>query len=734
MRSHLVGAVVCLIIVMSGAPAARASLGEQGVQLQGVQLQGVQLQGVQLQGVQLQGVQLQGVQLQGVQLQGVQLQNSQLVGYSGTTYKSGAAMEGAYLQTRLSNNQTAWLYVVDVKTSTATNTMSAPAHRSNSDVSLYHIKMYGDAGWFDPCPGDHYGMLLAGVWDSDADWYSSSDITYACSSGVLYKCAHNWGYKPWKGLHDAHGQWHSAPAMAELHETCVHAARAAYCGSIGSFTEDGNAVDLYDNYGFNTPLGEDARHGMFGLEAYFDANGAYEIFDNTRNDHYATEQGFSCITVSQEHQYKTAPAPGTINGRSYANKQQWLTDGGWSSPQTAYQLGLHHIAVASATQCPHAPALLGEPLAVDCNSCTRAVCGANPECCVTDAFEETGYWSSTCVAAAQQLCGAQLWSEPRPFFDDTLESNDTLDGARNLYWGFLNGLWVSGADHDFYRFPFGATSVELTYDQADGDVNARVWQNGVIIATAAGVTGREVLSVPSGAALEVYASGAVANVYHLALNGWDAADELASETCSWEGIASSRGTATAIGAGFHTSLGVCNGGQAWFANRGTTSQRVHVNFDGAAGNLNATAYTSSGAYAGFSIGTGNVETVTVPAGGTLQVWAVSGASNHFSLTVLPTTTPSEDVITLNTMPYKWNTIYPAGDVDEFVAEYRGKAIVSFEHDRGDLGVSVYDRNNQLIGFSFGSGDVETVSVPSGGKIRVYGFSGATNAYSIVLVP
>jgi hypothetical protein len=731
MRTLAFGSFVLLAIVLSASPA-RAGLGEQGVQLQGVQLQGVQLQGVQLQGVQLQGVQLQGVQLQGVQLQGVQLQGSQLTGYNGSTYLSGAQMEDSYLQAKFSNGQTAWMYVVDAKTSTKENTLASSTYRSNSDVWLYRIMLYTDAGWMDPCPNDHYGMLMSGVYNTDGKWSSSTtQLTLACSSGVVYKCAHNWGYKPWKGMWDAYSQWHSPAAIRDLHQTCVHAARAAYCGSVASFTHDGNAVDMFDNYGFNTPLSEGATQGMFAMEAYFDINGAYEIFDQTRNGLYASEQGFSCLTISQEYQYQTAAAPSTINGQTYANKQQWLIDGGWSSPQTAFQLGLNHIAVSTSTACTHSPALLGDSLATDCNTCTRSVCAAHPDCCVLDKYYE-GHWDSTCVAAAQQLCGNQLWSEPRPFFDDAYEDNDLISAAKSLYFGFLNGLWVTAADHDFYKFPWGQAATEVTYDQAAGDVNVRVWQNGSVLSSSVGTTGRETITVPAGGTLEVYASGTTANVYHLAINGWDANDELASETCVWDSAGASRTTAAPIDHGYYSSLGVCNGGAAWFST--ARAIRVQVSFAASAGNLNAASYDSNGYIYGASTGTGNVETITVPAGGTFQVYGVSGASNEFSLTILPTSgTEPGDPVVIGTEPFLSNSIYPAGDADEIIAEYGGTAVLAFEHDRGDLGLASYDRSGTLVGLSVTTSDVETVTVPTGGRVRVFGYSGVTNAYSLTLL-
>jgi hypothetical protein len=728
MRSQLVGSLV--ISMLLGAGGAEAGIEQQGVSIQGVSIQGVSIQGVSIQGVSIQGVSIQGVSIQGVSIQGVSIQGSQLTGWSGSTYVSGEGLEGAYMLANLSNGQTAWLYVWDAKTDTTQSTLTNPTYRSNSDVWLYRIMMYTDAGWIDPCPGDRYGMLMSGGWNANGQWSSSStNITYACTSGVIAKCARSWGYKPWKAMYDPYGQYHSPSQIRQLHQGCVHAARAAYCANEVSFTEDGNAVDLFDNFGFNTPLDEDARHGMFGMEAYFEPRGAYQLFDQTRNGDWGHVLDGCHAGAHIDQTFKSQPAPGTINGTSYANLRDYLVDGAWTSPQTAHQLGLRHIAVSTATHCTHSPAEVGEPLGRDCNSCTEAVCAESPDCCVSNKFYY-GEWSPACVAKAAEVCGDQLWSAPRPFFDDSFEDNDTLSTAKTLLFGYFNGLWASASDRDFYRLLWGG-SVRIDYDQAAGNLDLRVWHNGVVTAYSTGTTGTDYVSVPSGAIVEVYATGSAANVYSMSVNGWTGADAIASEACSYGNAGTQLSNASWIKNGFYAGYGLCSNTSAWV--RAEQDMQVKVYFNHAAGNLNAAAYNAAGQLVGLSLGTSNVETVTVPMNGYLQVYGVSGASNRFSLAIAYTGGDMDLPASLDTEPRLHNNIAPVGDVDEHPVPYAGTVTVSFEHSLGDVDVIGYDRNGTIVSWSTGVTDVEQLWVPSGGKVRVYGYGGATNAYAISII-
>jgi len=57
--------------------------------------------------------------------------------------------------------------------------------------------------------------------------------------------------------------------------------------------------------------------------------------------------------------------------------------------------------------------------------------------------------------------------------------------------------------------------------------------------------------------------------------------------------------------------------------------------------------------------------------------------------------------------------------------------VEFTHANGDLDVQAFDAAGTRVGASEGTGDVEQVSVPAGGSVRVFGYSGATNTYRLI---
>jgi hypothetical protein len=44
---------------------------------------------------------------------------------------------------------------------------------------------------------------------------------------------------------------------------------------------------------------------------------------------------------------------------------------------------------------------------------------------------------------------------------------------------------------------------------------------------------------------------------------------------------------------------------------------------------------------------------------------------------------------------------------------------------------VFDASGTRVGGSEGTGDVEQVTVPAGGSLRVFGYSGATNTYRLI---
>ena len=50
---------------------------------------------------------------------------------------------------------------------------------------------------------------------------------------------------------------------------------------------------------------------------------------------------------------------------------------------------------------------------------------------------------------------------------------------------------------------------------------------------------------------------------------------------------------------------------------------------------------------------------------------------------------------------------------------------------GDLDVEAFDGAGTRVATSAGTSDVETVTVPAGGFVRVFGYGAATNTYRLI---
>ena len=70
----------------------------------------------------------------------------------------------------------------------------------------------------------------------------------------------------------------------------------------------------------------------------------------------------------------------------------------------------------------------------------------------------------------------------------------------------------------------------------------------------------------------------------------------------------------------------------------------------------------------------------------------------------------------------------AGDEDWF--KVSGTVTITFSHAAGDLDLTAYDANGAQVASSASTANTESVTVPAGGFVRVYGYQGATGSYQL----
>jgi len=72
----------------------------------------------------------------------------------------------------------------------------------------------------------------------------------------------------------------------------------------------------------------------------------------------------------------------------------------------------------------------------------------------------------------------------------------------------------------------------------------------------------------------------------------------------------------------------------------------------------------------------------------------------------------------------------AADEDWYSSAAGGTVKITFSHADGDLDMESYDASGAKVGSSAGTSDSEEVTVPAGGSVRVFGYNGAKNAYTL----
>lgn len=122
------------------------------------------------------------------------------------------------------------------------------ASTTSGPVTLYAVayqagQLDAEQQWQPLCnpdiEGDTHALALSGQWDSAGNYLNNDEITFACTSGVIGKCA-LWGYHP----EDSPDMGQNAPR--QRHQACTRMARADYCGDGTSHTLDGTEIEVYD--------------------------------------------------------------------------------------------------------------------------------------------------------------------------------------------------------------------------------------------------------------------------------------------------------------------------------------------------------------------------------------------------------------------------------------------------------------------------------------------------------
>lgn len=96
------------------------------------------------------------------------------------------------------------------------------------------------------CPGGEAAIAIPGSWDLRTSASggggkrssSATEVTFGCPRSAVAKCAALLGYLPW-----------TSAALDSLHQSCVRAVRADYCGDGQSMTRPDENVNFYDSLG-----------------------------------------------------------------------------------------------------------------------------------------------------------------------------------------------------------------------------------------------------------------------------------------------------------------------------------------------------------------------------------------------------------------------------------------------------------------------------------------------------
>jgi len=232
---------------------------DNGEELNGIELNGMRLNGMRLNGMRLNGMRLNGMRLNGMRLNGIEMIGNVLKAIGeDLEERSGGALEGAIVETDVEQPdssivETEWGYTdfedgpdglvfMNVQYRELPNVTWTPACKDGAGNPVKAVQLRGS---WDPETGDPIG--------------DQSEISYGCMKAAIGDCA-LWGYVPGKVV--------SGKDLRAYHQACTRAKRADYCGKGETHTQNGTAIDIYDDLGVQEPGTE------WGIEALYNEYGA----------------------------------------------------------------------------------------------------------------------------------------------------------------------------------------------------------------------------------------------------------------------------------------------------------------------------------------------------------------------------------------------------------------------------------------------------------------------------
>ena len=212
-----------------------------------------------------------------------------------------------------------------------------------------------------------------------------------------------------------------------------------------------------------------------------------------------------------------------------------------------------------------------------------------------------------------------------------------------------------------------------------------------------------------------------------------------------------RDGATALDAAEITGA-VCSGRESWFGVELTEGQKIEavVTFDHGLGDIDISFHDAEGKKLRSSTSTSDMESITWTAATSglhfLKVYGYSGAANDVTVNLSVTDAGevaqcAEEAAEPNNNQASAGSLEPGAelsgalcgsDADWFKVELSGGWTVSlaFSHAAGDLDLRAYDAEGNQLDISQSTEDVEKVTGTGTGFVEVYGYRGATGAYTL----